>query len=88
MVITPWDAPLGDAWCRYRHLRGCVLLYALRGSIFGRRQGFKSPPPFPARVVVPTTFLIRCAQLLTNEDADVGEALTSYFCDEGIHVTS
>ena len=26
---------------------GVVLLYALRGSIFGCRQGFKSPPPFP-----------------------------------------
>jgi hypothetical protein len=26
---------------------GVVLLYALRGSIFGRRQGFKSPAPFP-----------------------------------------
>ena len=26
---------------------GVVLLYVLRGSIFGRRQGFKTPPPFP-----------------------------------------
>jgi hypothetical protein len=25
-----------------------TLLYALRGSIFGRRLGFKFPPPFPA----------------------------------------
>ena len=32
---------------------GVVLLYALRGSIFGRRQGFKTPPPFPGGIFSP-----------------------------------
>lgn len=41
---------------------------------------------FYARIGVPTTILIRSGQLLTDEDADVGEGLTEYFREEGIAV--
>jgi hypothetical protein len=46
-LITPWGAPLrGTVSINTAFERG-VLLYALRGSILGRRHGFKSRPPFP-----------------------------------------
>jgi pyruvate/2-oxoglutarate dehydrogenase complex dihydrolipoamide dehydrogenase (E3) component len=41
---------------------------------------------FYARIGVPTTMLIRSTQLLTDEDADIGEGLTEYFRAEGIAV--
>jgi pyruvate/2-oxoglutarate dehydrogenase complex dihydrolipoamide dehydrogenase (E3) component len=41
---------------------------------------------FYARIGVPTTMLIRSGQLLTDEDADIGEGLMEYFREEGIAV--
>jgi pyruvate/2-oxoglutarate dehydrogenase complex dihydrolipoamide dehydrogenase (E3) component len=41
---------------------------------------------FLARMGVRVTFLIRAKHLLSGEDADVGEALTFYFREEGIDV--
>jgi pyruvate/2-oxoglutarate dehydrogenase complex dihydrolipoamide dehydrogenase (E3) component len=41
---------------------------------------------FFARIGVDTTILIRSAQLLSQEDRDVGEALTLYFRAEGMRV--
>jgi pyruvate/2-oxoglutarate dehydrogenase complex dihydrolipoamide dehydrogenase (E3) component len=43
---------------------------------------------FYARIGVPTTIIIRSNQLLTDEDADIGEGLTEYFREEGIAVES
>jgi pyruvate/2-oxoglutarate dehydrogenase complex dihydrolipoamide dehydrogenase (E3) component len=43
---------------------------------------------FYARIGVPTTIVIRSNQLLTDEDADIGEGLTEYFREEGIAVES
>ena len=43
---------------------------------------------FLARVGTKTTILIRSGHLLTEADDDVGEALTGYFRDEGIDVTT
>ncbi len=39
-----------------------------------------------ARLGVPTTMLLRSGHLLTGEDDDVGDALTSAFRDEGIRI--
>ena len=41
---------------------------------------------FLARMGVQTTFLIRAKHLLSTEDADVGDAVTFYFRQEGIDV--
>jgi pyruvate/2-oxoglutarate dehydrogenase complex dihydrolipoamide dehydrogenase (E3) component len=41
---------------------------------------------FFARIGVPVTIVIRSGQLLSGEDADVGEGLTNYFREEGIAV--
>ena len=41
---------------------------------------------FYARIGVPVTILIRSTHLLTDEDSDVGEALTGYFREDGIAV--
>ncbi len=41
---------------------------------------------FFARIGVPVTIVIRSGQLLSGEDADIGEGLTSYFREEGIAV--
>lgn len=41
---------------------------------------------FFARIGVPVTIVIRSGQLLSGEDADIGEGLTRYFREEGIAV--
>ena len=41
---------------------------------------------FLARMGARTTMLIRSSHLLTSTDDDAGDALTEYFCEEGIHV--
>jgi pyruvate/2-oxoglutarate dehydrogenase complex dihydrolipoamide dehydrogenase (E3) component len=41
---------------------------------------------FYARIGVKSTILIRSGHLLTDEDGDIGEALTEYFREEGIAV--
>ncbi|HTZ55839.1 MAG TPA: dihydrolipoyl dehydrogenase [Candidatus Acidoferrum sp.] len=41
---------------------------------------------FLARMGAKTTILIRSGHLLTSSDDDVGDALTSYFREDGIHV--
>jgi pyruvate/2-oxoglutarate dehydrogenase complex dihydrolipoamide dehydrogenase (E3) component len=41
---------------------------------------------FFARIGVPVTIVIRSGQLLTGEDSDIGEGLTTYFREEGIAV--
>jgi pyruvate/2-oxoglutarate dehydrogenase complex dihydrolipoamide dehydrogenase (E3) component len=41
---------------------------------------------FFARIGVPVTIVIRSGQLLSAEDADVGEGLTTYFREEGIAI--
>ena len=41
---------------------------------------------FFARIGVPVTIVIRSGQLLSGEDADIGEGLTTYFREEGITV--
>jgi len=64
MLITPWGAPLA-ARCRYQYLREGALLYVLRGTFFGRRQRFKSQPPFP-RVAI-----LSCAPNYAQAGTDV-----------------
>jgi pyruvate/2-oxoglutarate dehydrogenase complex dihydrolipoamide dehydrogenase (E3) component len=56
-------------------------LIVLGGGYVGTELG-----QFYARIGVPTTIVIRGTQLLTDEDADVGEGLTEYFREEGIAV--
>lgn len=56
-------------------------LIVLGGGYVGAELG-----QFFARIGVPTRFIIRSGQLLTQEDADVGEGLTRYFRAEGIAV--
>jgi pyruvate/2-oxoglutarate dehydrogenase complex dihydrolipoamide dehydrogenase (E3) component len=41
-----------------------------------------------ARMGASTTMLIRSGHLLTESDDDVGDALTHYFCEEGIEVVT
>jgi pyruvate/2-oxoglutarate dehydrogenase complex dihydrolipoamide dehydrogenase (E3) component len=56
-------------------------LIVLGGGYVGSELG-----QFYARIGVPTTIIIRSNQLLTGEDADVGEGLTEYFREEGIAI--
>lgn len=56
-------------------------LIVLGGGYVGSELG-----QFYARIGVPTTIVIRSGQLLTDEDADIGEGLTEYFREEGIAV--
>ena len=56
-------------------------LIVLGGGYVGCELG-----QFYARIGVPTTILIRAPQLLSGEDADVGEGLTRYLREEGIGV--
>ncbi|MGH7709430.1 MAG: dihydrolipoyl dehydrogenase family protein [Vulcanimicrobiaceae bacterium] len=56
-------------------------LIVLGGGYVGSELG-----QFFARIGIPTTFLIRSGQLLTGEDADVGEALTESFRADGIRI--
>jgi len=56
-------------------------LIVLGGGYVGCELG-----QFYARIGVPTTILIRSPQLLSAEDADVGEGLTRYLREEGIAI--
>ncbi len=56
-------------------------LVVLGGGYVGSELG-----QFLSRMGVTTTFLIRAKHLLSNEDADVGDAVTLYFRQEGIDV--
>jgi pyruvate/2-oxoglutarate dehydrogenase complex dihydrolipoamide dehydrogenase (E3) component len=56
-------------------------LIVLGGGYVGCELG-----QFYARIGVPTTIVIRASQVLSGEDADVGEGLTRYLRAEGIGV--
>lgn len=56
-------------------------LIVLGGGYIGCELG-----QFFARMGVKTTIVLRSAHLLSGEDHDIGEGLTSYFRDEGIEV--
>jgi pyruvate/2-oxoglutarate dehydrogenase complex dihydrolipoamide dehydrogenase (E3) component len=56
-------------------------IVVLGGGYVGSELG-----QFLARMGVQTTFLIRAKHLLSTEDADVGDAVTFYFRQEGIDV--
>ena len=58
-------------------------LVVLGGGYVGSELG-----QFLSRMGVKTTFLIRAKHLLSTEDADVGDAVTFYFRQEGIDVVS
>ncbi len=58
-------------------------IVVLGGGYVGSELG-----QFLARMGVRTTFLIRAGHLLSTEDKDVGDAVTSCFRDEGIDVRS
>jgi pyruvate/2-oxoglutarate dehydrogenase complex dihydrolipoamide dehydrogenase (E3) component len=58
-------------------------IVVLGGGYVGSELG-----QFLARMGVRTTFLIRAGHLLSTEDKDIGDAVTSYFRLEGIDVRS
>jgi pyruvate/2-oxoglutarate dehydrogenase complex dihydrolipoamide dehydrogenase (E3) component len=68
-----------DAVLDTARLPGSVVV--LGGGYVGSELG-----QFLARMGVQTTFLVRAKHLLSTEDADVGDAVTFYFRQEGIDV--
>jgi len=86
-VVTPPEIP-GLEEAGYIDSDGVLELEAIPGSVAVLGGGYTACElgQFLARMGARTTIMFRGAHLLSHADDDIGEALTGYFRQDGIHI--